>query len=72
MMSPRTTFFAICSAVGIYLWDLVAVPYWINIIGKVLCIVGNTGIGVSAADQKQLSKHAAEIEQLKEDTNHLQ
>lgn len=68
MNSPRTTWFAIAAAIGFYLWDLVSVPWWVNVLGKCLVIIGSTGAGVSAADAKKVKEHGAEIEQLKTDT----
>ena len=72
MISPRTTYFAIASAIGLYLWDLVSVPMWVNVVGKCLVIIGNIGTGASAADNKRVNEQAADIAQLKEDTNHIE
>ncbi len=72
MKSNRTTYFAIAAAVGIYLWDLASVPYWVNIIGKCLVIIGNVGVGTAAADHRVVSQQANDIQKLKTDTASIQ
>lgn len=68
MKNPRTTYFAAMAAVGAFLWDLVSVPYWVNVTGKCMVIFGTFCAGTAAADGRRVQEHADQIKQLKADT----
>ena len=56
------------AAVGAFLWDFASVPYWVNVVGKCLMIVGMIGAGAYAADNRRVNQHSADIDKLKTDS----